>query len=91
MSSSQARPFSERSAVPQLLDKLPARRSSKWCLQRGHHHDQIPYLKERAMSSFDILNRIQEGASAGDPVRGFLWVTVYIADGLRRMFGGGVI
>nr|WP_283164170.1 hypothetical protein [Rhodococcus sp. 06-621-2] len=41
------------------------------------------------MGSADILTWLQEGASAGDPIRGPLYVATFLVLGLAHILGGG--
>ncbi|MFI5720572.1 hypothetical protein [Nocardia sp. NPDC051750] len=43
------------------------------------------------MGSIDILYWLQEGAAAGDPIRGPLYVVVFIAIGLVGILTGGTV
>ncbi|WP_260684109.1 hypothetical protein [Rhodococcus sp. KBS0724] len=43
------------------------------------------------MGSIDVLNWLHEGASAGDPIRGPLYVVAFIAIGLVSVLSGGAV
>ncbi|SDE18501.1 hypothetical protein [Rhodococcus tukisamuensis] len=44
------------------------------------------------MGSIEIMNWLQEGANAGDPIRGALYVVTFVVGGLYSvLFEGAVI